>query len=75
MVTGVHIHAPAGYYLGQVRRRGAQRWRTVTGKCKTDTAAMARAVLAMNSDDKRARVIWCTYDGWYGPSLSMQCAR
>ncbi len=74
-MTIVHIHAPAGYYLGQVRRRGAKLWRTVTGKCTTDTGAMARAVQSMRADDKRARVIWCDRDGWYGPNIVMECAR
>ena len=72
-MTSVHIHAPKGYYIGQVRPYGARRWLTVTGRCRSDTAAMASAVRQMHSGDKRARVLFCA--DWYEPTLMMECAR
>lgn len=74
-MSQVHIHAPPGYFLGQVRRRGAQRWQTVTGKCRSDTSAMAKAVSAMERYHKRARVIWVTTCGYYEPNVVMECSR
>jgi hypothetical protein len=70
-----HVHAPAGYYLGQIRGRGCRRWLTVTGQCSTATGAMSRATAKMRDDDKRARVLWITRDGWYEPNLVMECVR
>ena len=69
----IHIHAPSGYYLGQVRAAYAKRWRTVTGKCKSDTAAMAKAVKAMDFCHKRARVIFCAE--LYEPNVVMELSR
>jgi hypothetical protein len=74
-MTLVHIHAPKGYYIGQTRRIWGKRWNTVTGKCRSGERAMSRAVLKMTQDDKRARVLFITYDGWYEPNLVMECAR
>ena len=71
----VHIHAPRGYYIGQIRLYGHQRWQTVTGKCRSDTSAMAKAVEKMTPDHKRARVLFITYDGWYEPSITMEAQR
>jgi len=68
----VHIHAPAGEYIGQVRRRGAQRWRTVANS-KTAKRAMVVAIGAMRDDDKRARVLFCTE--WYDPNVVMELSR
>lgn len=74
-MTLVHIYAPPGYYLGQVRRTGAQRWQTVTGKCRSDTSAMAKAVTAMKAEHKRARVIWVTTCGYHAPTVVMEASR
>lgn len=71
----VHIHAPRGYYIGQTRRYGYRLWNTVTGRCKTAEAAMSKAVLTMSHNDKRARVLFITFDGWYEPSIVMEAAR
>ena len=73
--TLVHINAPAWYYIGQVRKCGARKWRTVTAECKTDRGAMERAVSAMKENDKRARVLWIVRNGWYEPNVVMECAR
>ncbi len=74
-MTLVHISIPRGHYLGQVRRRGARRWRTVTGKCRSETAAMAKAALSMGRDDKRARVLFIDNSGWYEPHVCMEASR
>lgn len=74
-MTLVHINIPRGHYIGQVRRRGARRWRTVTGKCRSETAAMAKAAIAMGRDDKRARVLFIDNSGWYEPHVCMEAAR
>lgn len=71
-MSAIHIYAPAGYYLGQVRRRGARRWRTVTGRRKTMESAMAGATLKMHKHDLRARVLFCTVDGWHEPMVAME---
>ena len=73
--TFIHINIPRGYYIGQVRRYGAKRWRTVTGHCKTDKGAMERAVASMQRDDKRARVLFIDRSGWYEPTICMEASR
>lgn len=74
-MTPAHIHAPKGYFLGQVRRKGANRWETVTGRCRSDISAMSKAILNMTRHHKRARVIWVTTDGWYDPTVVMEASR
>lgn len=71
----IHIHAPKGYYTGQVRLIGHQKWECVTGKMRTAEGAMAAAVLHMTPEHKRARVLFITYDGWYEPNIVMECKR
>lgn len=72
-MSHVHIHAPAGYYLGQTRRVGAQRWTTVGKQSRTAKAAMVKAVKAMKPNDKRARVLFCA--DWYDPLIVMELSR
>jgi len=74
-MTLVHINIPRGHYIGQVRRRGARRWRTVTGRRQRSETAMAAAVLAMGEDDKRARVLFIDASGYYEPNVTMECSR
>lgn len=71
----LHIYAPPSYYLGQVRRTGCQKWRTVTGKTKSLSRAMCAAIKAMNVDDKRARVLLCSTCGYLGPTVVMEAAK
>lgn len=68
----LHIHAPSGYYLGQVKRLWEKRWRTVTLELTEAKTAMAIAVLRMEKEDSRARVIFCTHDGYYDPNVVME---
>lgn len=68
----LHIHAPKGEYIAQVRRRGHRLWETI-GKGKSAEAAMIKAVKAMTREHKRARVLFCAE--WYDPSVVMQLSR
>jgi hypothetical protein len=42
----IHVNIARGHYIGQVRRRGARRWNTVTCECRSGQNAMALAVSA-----------------------------
>ncbi len=70
-----HIHAPKGHYIGQVKRLWGKRWRNVTLDLLDSKTAMAIAVLRMNKDDNRARVIFVTEDGYYAPNVVMEATR
>lgn len=69
MKPAIHIHAPKSHFIGQVRRRGARRWETVTGKCKTWNSALSRAVSAMKNNHHRARALMIDDAGYYGPTI------
>lgn len=71
----LHIFRPSGFYIGQVRQRGRQTWETVTGKCRAPENAMAKAVMAMRPNDKRARVLFIDRSGWYSPHVVMETSR
>lgn len=69
----VHINRPHGHYLGQVRILGHQKWKTVTGKCRSAKHALAAAVLKSNPQiHKRARVLFIDNSGWYDPHIVME---
>lgn len=69
----LHIHAPKGEYLGQVRRRGHRRWETIGKPSKTAEAAMVKAIKGMTPEHLRARVLFCT--DWYDPNVVMELRR
>jgi Ni2+-binding GTPase involved in maturation of urease and hydrogenase len=71
----IHINIARGHYIGQTRKTGYRRWKTVTGKCKTDIAAMSKAVAKMTQHDKRARVVFIDSSGWYEPRIVMEAVR
>lgn len=73
MSTLVHIHAPKGHYIGQVRLYGHRKWQTVTGRCTRAELAMADAVRQMSDRHKRARVLLIAE--WYDPIIVMECNR
>lgn len=73
-MTPIHINRPTGGYIGQVRRPYARRWETVTGRCKTGEAAMAKAAKKM-AGKNRARVLFLDLYGWYAPVVVMECKR
>ena len=70
----VYIHAPRGYYIGQVRPYGHRLFTTVTGKCKSAETAMAGAARKMRNQH-RARVLFVDREGWYDPVVIMECKR
>lgn len=69
----VHIHAPSGQYIGQVRRRGHRLWETVGKPATTSEAAMIKAIKGMTADHLRARVLFCAE--WYEPIQVMELKR
>ena len=72
-MTRIHVHAPRGHYIGQVRLYGHRKWQTVTGRCTRDTLAMADAIQFMTERHKRARVLFIA--DWYEPVVVMECKR
>lgn len=74
-MTRVHIHAPRGHYIGQVRLYGHRKWQTVTGRCTRAELAMADAMQFMSERHKRARVLMLDHEGWYPPRVVMECKR
>lgn len=73
MSTLIHIHAPKGHYIGQVRLYGHRKWETVTEKLSDAEVAMSLAVLAMKQSHKRSRVLFIA--DWYEPAIVMECKR
>ena len=72
-MTMVHIHAPKGYYIGQIRLYGHRKWETVTENLPDMNVAMSLAVLAMKPGHKRSRVLFIA--DWYEPVVVMECNR
>lgn len=72
-MTRVHIHAPKGHYIGQVRLYGHRKWQQVGNGHDSAEAAMAAAVLRMTPEHHRARVLFLTE--WYEPTIVMECHR
>lgn len=71
----LQIHEPSGYFIGQVRKRGAKTWETVTGRCRSGEAALAKALLAMRPSDSRARALFVDRDDWYASRVFMEAAK
>ena len=69
----IHIHAPKGHYIGQVRLYGHRKWQTVTRRCTRAELAMADAVKHMSERHQRARVLFIAE--WYEPNVVMECKR
>lgn len=74
MIHNLHICRPCGYYLGQIRRAGARRWQTVTGRCQSAESAMSRATARMQHM-KRARVLFIDDCGYYEPHIVLEAKR
>lgn len=66
----IHIHAPKGEYIAQIRGRGCRLWDTVGEPFTTAKEAMCAAVNALEERHLRARVLFCTE--WYDPIISME---
>lgn len=66
----VHVFAPGGHYLGQLRRVGCRNWQTITGRCSTRESAIARAARrARGREWKRLRVLFVCDNPYYGPTI------
>lgn len=72
-MSNLHICWTRGTYVAQVRSRGARLWRTVAKRCRSERAALCRAVRAMGRQDNRARVLLC--QDWYEPLVVMEATR
>lgn len=57
-MTNLHIHAPKSEYLGQVRKRGARRWTTVTAPLPSSQEALRSMAYSM-AGYHFGRVIMC----------------
>jgi hypothetical protein len=76
-IEGGYICRPDGKYIGQIRARAARTWRNCNDTTYTRAEeALAAAVLAMGSDDHRARALWIdTGEGYYEPHVAMEATR
>lgn len=66
----IHIYRATGPYIGQLRWRGYQKWRTVTKRHKTMSAAACEAIRKMGHEDKRIRVLML--DEWNEPIVCFE---
>lgn len=69
----LHIHAPSGIYIAQVRRRFERTWTQVGGEFKQNHRAQSTAAGSMVGDFVRARVLFCAE--WYDPVVVMEASR
>lgn len=69
----LHIHAPEGDYVAQIKGYGCRIWETVGEPFNEPKAAMCAAVNAMTERHKRARVIFCA--PWYEPHIVMEAKK
>lgn len=74
-MNNLHIYRPRGYYIGQVRYTGCQKWDDATGRCKSAEAALAKAVLKMRKGHLRARALFVDISGYYGATVMMEAKR
>jgi len=72
-MTSLHIHAPKGEYVGQLRGYGCRKWRSVITTKNSAKHALAGAVRKMQKNDKRARVIFCAE--YYDPVVVMEASK
>lgn len=70
----IHVLMSSGYYIGQVRQCGYRKYETVTGKCKTLGAAIAKASKHFKGNH-RLRVIYVDHNPYYEPSVAFEGKR
>jgi hypothetical protein len=68
-MSHVHIHAPAGVYIGQRRKRGHRRWETMTHEHDDKHKALIELVAHMKGY-MHGRVIFCAE--WYEPNVVVE---
>ncbi|POA52088.1 MULTISPECIES: hypothetical protein [unclassified Pseudomonas] len=71
-MSALHVHAPKGVYVAQIRRAFERKWTTVGGEFKQKHRAQATAAANMVGDFKRARVLFCAE--WYDPIIVMEAS-
>ena len=74
MSTLIHVLRPKGHYIGQVREYGFQKYRTVTGRCRTAESAIARTGAKMKGQH-RLRVLFVDHSPYYEPNLVFEGIR
>jgi hypothetical protein len=70
----IHIHQPAGHYIGQVRKTGHRLWQTVTDEYRNPEAALLQLAPKMKGM-KRGRVLFIDDSGYYEPIVVMEVNR
>lgn len=70
----IHINIVRGYYVGQIRLYGHRKWESVSSE-RTAEKALAKAVLKMTREHKRARVLFVPTSGYYEPTVVMEAHR
>jgi hypothetical protein len=68
----LHIHAPKGTYIAQVRRLFERKWTQVGGEFADKHRAQGMAAQNMVGDFKRARVLFCAE--YYDPIIVMEAS-
>lgn len=68
-MSDLHVHAPSGIYVAQIRRAFERKWTTVGVEFKQKHRAQAAAAANMVGDFRRARVLFCAE--WYDPIIVM----
>lgn len=72
-MSRLHIHAPPGIYVAQVRRLFERRWTTVGDEFKQRDEAQAAAAKGLVDEFRRARVLFCA--DYYDPVIVMEASR
>jgi hypothetical protein len=73
-MNGIHIFAPRGHYIGQVRKAGHKLWETATAEF--ESAEDALFVLATKmAGMKRGSILIVDDSGYYEPNLVMEISR
>jgi hypothetical protein len=73
-MTDVHIYAPPGHYIGQVRAEGCRTWETVTMDYATLEDALIKASKFF-TEKKRIRVLFIDDSGYHEPTLMFEGKR
>lgn len=64
----LHIHAPRGHFIGQVRPKGFRHWETVTGR-RNDRGTCLRLAVTKMPFRGSIRVLFVDESGYYEPSV------
>ncbi len=73
-MSNLHIHAPKGSYIGQVRKHGCRKWQDAHGTYSRLDEAIAASAFELDGNH-RLRVIFVDDAGWYEPLVVFEGAR